>query len=81
MIHKADNVAIRMARTLANAGLAVRMYLARDEWTIVASHGDRQLGFGFRVHVANLLSDPERYADYHARRMIDGFNEEPTDEP
>jgi hypothetical protein len=65
----ADLVAISMARQLADAGLEVRLYLRRGEWTVKAIAADRQIGFGFRVASANLLTSPEGFAELHARKM------------
>ena len=69
----ADLVALCMARKLADAGLEVRMYLWHGEWTVKAvaagDYGVREVGFGFRVTSADLLTDPEGYADLHVRKM------------
>jgi len=70
MIHAADTIAIRMCRILSDAGCDVRAYLMkRGDWTIVASIGDRQVGFGFCVSTADLLTNPNAFADYHAIKM------------
>lgn len=66
----ADVVAIVMARTLADGGFEAQLRLVRgEEWHLTAGDGDGRLSFGFRCSMADLLRDPQGYAEYHARKM------------
>jgi hypothetical protein len=70
-----DLIAVTMARKLADAGLDVSASLWRGEWTVVAVRGERQSGFGFRCTAADLIIDPEGYAELHVRKLIDSLED------
>jgi hypothetical protein len=72
MTEQADTVAIRMARTLADRGCDVRLYLHAGEWLVVAvaADGKRQVGFGFTVRAGGLVAHPQAFADHHAWKML-----------
>lgn len=66
-----DVVAITMARELADGGFDAQLRLVRGgkEWHLTAGEGDGRLTFGFRCAMADMLRDPQGYAESHARKM------------
>ena len=70
-MRQADEVAIGIARRLADDGFVVRLGLWRNEWEITASTVDLQLSFTFTCASADLLRDPASFVGKHACRMRD----------